>query len=395
MVPKKTSAPLWHMLQISDVQDMEMTKALADFVPIIAWKPDRGLKTLYLRPGSESESLVDGSGVRQRTLPVLPGRSRFPISLVDSIVPSIVDRLLRQTPDPARSPLICTVPYFAQVAERWPGPVIYWLTDLIAAYNSANRKQVLSLDRRMSAAATLVCPNSIRLAEYLMDSAACDPKKILVLPNATRKANLLPCAPTSRALKHAELKHIARPIVGVIGNLSVNMDWLLIQDMIARAPEFSWVFIGPTKMPIVDRQQREARTAVMQNPIAHFLGRKPYGELAGFARAFDVAMLPYLRCEPTYSGSSTRFYEHLAACRPMLATGGVEELHRKPPLLRLIVTPADGVAGLRALAKQNFDDGYTEMRWCRSLENTWTTRALSMQAALKALSSAVPLVGFF
>ena len=35
--------------------------------------------------------------------------------------------------------------------------------------------------------------------------------------------------------------------------------------------------------------------------------------LAAYARAFDVAVLPYRRVEPTYSGSSTRFYEHLAA----------------------------------------------------------------------------------
>ncbi len=111
-----------------------------------------------------------------------------------------------------------------------------------------------------------------------------------------------------------------------------------------------------------------------------------------FARAFDVAVLPYKRCEPTYSGSSTRFYEHLAACRPMLATAGLEELTRKPPLLRLIGTADEGVSALNELAKQEFDDGYIGVRWRASQQNTWRTRAVAMRAALaKRLTPAVDL----
>ncbi len=390
---KQTTESPWHLLQISDVLDVEMATALAEFVPVLAWKPERGLKAAYIPPGSESE--LSSADVRQRALPVLPGRNRFPISLIDRFVPSILDRLLKQTAVPEHSPLICTVPYFAHVAEQWPGPVIYWLTDLIAAYSSANRRQVLSLDYRMTKAATLVCPNSNRLAEYLTDSAGCDPRKVIVVPNATRKTNLLPFAPAPHAFAHPELEHIQRPIAGVIGNLSVNMDWLLILSMMNLVPSFSWVFIGPTKMPVPDPQQRAARAAVMQHPAAHFLGQRPYGELAGFARAFDVAILPYLRCEPTYSGSSTRFYEHLAACRPMLATAGLEELKHKTPLLKLIETPAEGALALHKLQEQNFDDGYLEMRWYRSMENTWTARALQMQAGLQGVAAMLPLASSF
>ena len=75
-------------------------------------------------------------------------------------------------------------------------------------------------------------------------------------------------------------------------------------------------------MAIEELVYSDARNRVMASPQARFVGRKPYGELASYARAFDVAILPYRLCEPTYSGSSTRFYEHLAACRPMIASKG-------------------------------------------------------------------------
>ena len=123
----------------------------------------------------------------------------------------------------------------------------------------------------------------------------------------------------------------------------------------------------------------------MQLPNVRFTGPKPYGELAGYARAFDVAVLPYLRSEPTYSGSSTRFYEHLAACRPMVATPGLEELTRKVPLLRLIETAEQAAEAIADLEAIGFDDGLTTARWEESQNGTWQARAAQMQQELSAM----------
>ena len=120
----------------------------------------------------------------------------------------------------------------------------------------------------------------------------------------------------------------------------------------------------------------------MNMKSALFLGPKPYGELQAFARAFDVAVLPYLKSEPTYSGSSTRFYEHLAACRPMLATRGFAELLEKPPLLELVDTPTQMVAGLERLREMSFCDGFEEARWDASRTGTWENRVNLLVGAL-------------
>ena len=384
--------PFWHLLQVSDVLDIEFGAALAEVVPggsqaVLAWRPERTFLPGRMPVGGEAETLVeDPSPLRVRQLPLLPGFAREPIAALVPMAPRVVERLLAQTPgqtpNQTHATLICTTPFFAPVAELWPGPVVYWLTDLIAEYPSANRRSVERLDRRLGRAASLLCPNSQRLADYLVQTAGCDARKVHIVPNATRAANVLPRPPVGPGDRPAAIAGIERPIAGVLGNLAGNLDWLLLEQAVARTPWLCWVFVGPTSMAIADPHHRRAREAVMAAPHTHFVGRQPYGDLAAYARAFDVAVLPYLRCEPTYSGSSTRFYEHLAACRPMLATQGLEELKRKTPLLTLVDSAGSMVEELNLLRAHGFDDGLTALRWRASLQGTWHTRARSLVDAL-------------
>lgn len=375
----------WHLLQISDVLDIEFGTALAERVPLLSWEPIRTLMP-GVNPGmlSAVREITDPPLEIQR-FPLMRGYARFPWSVLARTGAAVSARLLRKTADPANSPLICTIPYFAAVAERWPGPVIYWLTDLIESYGGADSTTVRRLDQRMCRAATLVCPNSQRLAQYLMDHAQCPEIKIRVLPNATRASNLLPSPPHGPAQLPEDIADLKRPIAGIIGNLAGNMDWVLLEELVGRCAGVNWAFIGPTSMAITDRVHSRAREHVMQLPNVRFAGPKPYGELAGYARAFDAAVLPYLRSEPTYSGSSTRFYEHLAACRPMVATAGLEELTRKVPLLRLIETAEQAAEAIADLEALGFDDGLTTARWEESQNGTWQARAAQMQEELSAM----------
>ena len=69
-------------------------------------------------------------------------------------------------------------------------------------------------------------------------------------------------------------------------------------------------------MAVDEGEQRQAREELLgMGGRVRFVGSKHYGDLKYYARALDVAVLPYRMREPTFSGSSTRFYEHQAACR--------------------------------------------------------------------------------
>ncbi len=374
----------WHYVQISDALDEEFVAALSRSVPVTAWRPR--MSGWALLGNSQAEEVAEPTGepgLSQWSFPLQRGYARPPISWLARSGANLKTRLLRRTREPATTPLVCSTPYHAPLAEVWPGPVVYYLTDLIKAYAGADADQVRGLDRRMCAAARLVCPNSTRLADYLRDECGCEATKIHVLPNATRAVNLVEAPLFAAGPLPADAADMARPIAGVIGNMGGNVDWLLLRELVEAAPEFSWLMVGPVKSDVDDPSEHAARESLLKmGGRVRFVGRKPYGELAAYARGFDVAVLPYKKREPTFSGSSTRFYEHLAATRPIVATRGFEELLHKEPLLRLIDTAEEGMAVLRDLEWRGFEDGQTAARWQASRDGTWERRAETMVAEL-------------
>ena len=370
----------WHLLQRSDALDEELAAALAGLVPVILWEPHRSLSPLRPRFQEDKQPLADG--LHACTFPLLRGFARLPAACLTRTGAALAARLARHCARPERSTLLCNTSLFAGVAEHWKGPVVYWLTDLMVRYDGLNPRLIRALDRRLCRRADLVCPNSHRIARYLREEAGCPDSKIEVLPNATRPRSVLPTPSTVPDTPPSAYAHLPQPLAGVIGNLSENMDWLFLQRLLELTPWLSWAFVGPTAMPVRDRAQRRAREAVMRHPRTVFTGSQPHAELATHDRAFSVAVLPYLRREPTFSGSSTRFYEHLAAGHPILATPGVAELLTQEPLLTLVPTPEDAALALDTLRACNFNDGLRSLRWKASQQNTWRHRALTLHAAL-------------
>ena len=388
---------MWQMLQVTDAIDREFASALNKVFPVLGWSPRMSWIGAFQ---SEVKRLqIPNPQLEVSQFPLQRGYAHAPIAWFSRSTSRQLARMrnvLREKRQPEKeTPLICTTPYWASAAEQWSGPVVYYLTDLIAAYEGADGKLVRALDRRMCQAATLVCPNSKRLGRYLIQETGCDPERIVVIPNATRATNILSAPARAPFPLPDDARHLPRPIAGVIGNLAGNMDWTLIRNAVRLSPGFSWLFVGPYDVPMEIPEQRRARADVlaMQSEWrVFFTGYKIYGQLRDYARAFDVAVLPYFRREPTLSGSSTRFYEHLAACRPMVATPCFEELLEKEPYLKLVDTAAEVAGRLNELAAMNFDDGLTEARWMASQDGTWERRAEQMVSALSERVPEIPMV---
>lgn len=370
---------VWQILDVGSIWMREFASAMARVQPVVAWWPE--MRALGALESWEREEVIAEPALRVLRYPLQRGYARTPIRQVLPYQLALLKRLRAHCRDEVSTALICSTPFYAPIAERWKGPVVYYVTDLTAGYATVDGAQVRALDRRMCAAATAVCANSRRLVAYLETEAGCAPDKMTVVPNATRQSNIAEEALLEPGPLPAELAHLERPLAGVIGNLSGNTDWQLLAPVVEATPWLHWLFVGPTER-IRDKAQEEARGRVMRHARAHFVGSKPYGELQAYARAFDVAILPYLKTEPTYSGSSTRFYEHVAACRPMLATRGFAELLEKPPLLQLVDTPEQMLQGLEGLRRIDFRDGLETARWEASRDGTWEQRVAMVMSAL-------------
>ena len=382
------AATRWHLLDAGGITTREFAAALDRLVPLVCWQPQFRWVPFF-RMTASAERLEDPP-LDLHAFPLQHGYSRPAVARLSRFAARTAALIERHAGADIEAPLICTTPFYAPVAERWKGPVIYYLTDLAAAYEGFDAERVMALDRRMCARAALVCPNSRRLADYLAGQG-CDRQKIAVLPNATRAASVqrIPAGP-ARELP-PDLRDLHRPLAGVIGNLAGNLDWELIEEAIALAPRITWVFVGPLSMRIACRRQSAARDRVLKNRArTRFVGPKPYGLLHRYARAFDAGVMPYRGIEPTLSGSATRYYEHLAACRPMLATRGVDELTEKEPLLRLVESGAELAEALRRLERDGFRDGFEQARWAASRAETWDCRAQALLDAYEAAAGPAP-----
>lgn len=377
----------WHILDAGSVWLKEFASALGSFVPTQNWRPQ--MRSFGWLENWERQETVHDPALSITCFPLQRGYARFPIAQLFPFEKALVDRLVRFSKPAERSVLICTSPFYAPVAERWPGQVVYYLTDLTKKYAGMDAVQVVKMDRRMCRVAQTVCPNSRRIADYLRTEAGCDLSKITVIPNATRRQNVLSQPITRPQDLPADIADLPRPVVGVIGNFAENMDWTLLTEAVNRTKSVSWAFVGPTDMPMADRQGREARRELMKRAgRVRFLGSRPYGELCQYARSFDVALIPYQKLEPTISGSATRFYEHLAACRPILASRAHLELLTKEPLLKLVDTGDDVALEIERLRTTDFRDGFEELRWKASHEGTWLTRARALVSAAGQLEAA-------
>lgn len=376
-----TTAMKWHILDVGSVWLKEFAAALSKRVPVICWQPD--MRTFGAFETWERETLHDDPELTIRHFPLQRGYTRFPVSALQPFAPRVLRHLWDASADPSKDVLICTTPFYAPVAERWPGTVVYYQTDLTIAYAGIDSAVVKRMDQRMCKVAKVVCPNSQRIANYLIDEAQCQERKITVVPNATREANVYGQMPSGPGPLPDDVCDLPRPIAGVIGNLAANMDWEFLRKTVLRTPAFSWLFVGPTEMPVADAAQSEARRELIaMGGRVRFIGSRPYGALQSYARAFDVAILPYLLNEPTYSGSSTRFYEHLAACRPMIATRGFAELLTKEPLLELAANAEQAAVSLNRLRASGFRDGFEQQRWEASFQGTWEQRAATVVDAV-------------
>jgi len=371
---------VWHILDTGSIWLKEFAHALGSIAPTVNWCPQ--FRTFGHWENWERVDQIVSPPIEMIRFPLQRGYARFPIAQLLSFERSVLRRINQKSRDPRSSGLICTAPFYAPVAEQWPGRVVYYLTDLTKEYSGMNANQVIALDRRMCRVASAVCPNSSRIASYLCNEAGCDPQKVTVVPNATRAQNVADrplSAPTPPPVDMADLQ---RPIIGIIGNLAANMDWRMIADAVDKTTNVSWVFVGPVNMKIPDLAHEKARRdLLLRGGRVRFVGSKQYGELQQYARSFDVALMPYRKQEPTYSGSATRFYEHLAACRPILSSRGFHELLTKEPLLKL-VDDGDGIAAaIDELRKAGFCDGMEELRWRASQEGTWLVRARDLLSA--------------
>jgi glycosyltransferase involved in cell wall biosynthesis len=114
-----------------------------------------------------------------------------------------------------------------------------------------------------------------------------------------------------------EVAIIPRPRLAYVGVLSdFKVDFDLVYYAALRRPDWHFIFIGDER----EGQRSGALARLRTRPNVHTLGWRPYPELPNYLRGIDVALLPQQVNDYTRAMFPMKYFEYLAAGRPVVTT---------------------------------------------------------------------------
>jgi glycosyltransferase involved in cell wall biosynthesis len=190
--------------------------------------------------------------------------------------------------------------------------VIYHCVDDHSANPNVPANTVIEREGRLLKLADLVFTSSSTLYE---SKRAFNPNTFY-LPNVA-DTGLFAQARTPALEIADDMKNIPRPIAGFIGNVTAyKLDFDLIQNIAKQNPDWSFVFIGPIGRG--DPSTDVSQLAALKNIF--LLGARAYHELPRYVKAFDACLIPFRENDSTRSTLPMKFFEYLAAGKPVIAT---------------------------------------------------------------------------
>ena len=141
----------------------------------------------------------------------------------------------------------------------------------------------------------------------------------------------------------ADVASVPGPVFGYIGVVDERLDYELIAKLADGNREGSVVMVGPwTKVD---------RAAFPERPNLHWLGARDYGDLPGYARRFDVCLMPFALNEATEFINPTKALEYMATGRPIVSTPIEDVVRQFEDVVKVVATADEFVAACRRAAE--------------------------------------------
>ena len=133
------------------------------------------------------------------------------------------------------------------------------------------------------------------------------------------------------------------PVFGYIGVVDERLDYELIAALADGNTNGSVVMVGPwTKVD---------RAVLPERPNLHWLGGRDYSELPGYAKRFDVCLMPFALNEATEFINPTKALEYMATGRPIVSTPIEDVVRQFEDIVKIAGTAEGFVAACRRAAE--------------------------------------------
>jgi glycosyltransferase involved in cell wall biosynthesis len=248
--------------------------------------------------------------------------------------------------------------------------VVYHCVDEFSAFSDAPAQQIRELERRLLAKADVVICSSENLRK---DKERTNPNAFLVqhgvdLEHFAKAFDATTTVPD-------DVKNLPGPVIGFWGLIADWVDLRLIRHVADAFSGGSVVLLGSSTTDL--------------SPLSgcrnvHVLGRKPYADLPRYAKAIDVALMPFKVNELTLAANPLKVREYLAAGLPVVSTA-IPEVER----LGLCRIGTDADSTVREIAAAiAAGPGPSEIRAAQVRSEGWEARVREMEDIVAAALAA-------
>ena len=154
------------------------------------------------------------------------------------------------------------------------------------------------------------------------------------------------------------------PVIGYFGLIAAWTDIELIEWLAVQRPQWQFLLVGHAHVAV---------DALQRLPNLSLVGPQPYESLPGWAKAFDVAIIPYRMNRQVKNANPLKLREYLATGKPVV-TVPTPEVDRFSEVVRIAESREDYLAAIEA-ALQDTDDQASARRMAAVKDMSWESRA--------------------
>lgn len=163
----------------------------------------------------------------------------------------------------------------------------------------------------------------------------------------------------------ADMAALPEPRLLYIGSISAWLNDALVAQVACMHPEWSFVFIGPIEL--------ESRT-LRALPNVHLLGVRPHHILPGYLLGAAACLIPFNITPLTRAVNPVKFYEYLAAGKPVASTA-LPEVERYAELAYVQTAGVSFARATEMAVAEGFNAELATRRIAVARDNTWRHRA--------------------
>jgi glycosyltransferase involved in cell wall biosynthesis len=165
------------------------------------------------------------------------------------------------------------------------------------------------------------------------------------------------------------------PVIGYFGLIAAWTDVELIEWLAVQRPHWNFLLVGHAHVSV---------DALQRLPNVSLVGAQPYESLPGWAKAFDVAIIPYRMNRQVKNANPLKLREYLATGKPVV-TVPTPEVDRFSEFVRIAESREDYLAAIEASLAES-DPAAPARRMASVKAMSWESRA---QETLQIVASVV------